>query len=62
MRPFSLILHGDVMLPTVERVALGDGEQPASDGRFLWYVKLLQPHVAVPTILGQLLGWFGREL
>ena len=56
------VLHGDIALSTVEVVALGDSEEPASDGGLLRYVKPLQPHAAVPAVLWQLLSWFGRKL
>lgn len=46
----------------MKAVALDYSEDPAGDGRVLWYVKLLQPGVAIPTILGQLLSRLGREL
>lgn len=42
--------HGHIALATVEVVALGDGEEPASDGGFLGDVEPLEPHVAVPTV------------
>lgn len=53
------ILHGDVVLAAVESVTLGDGEEPAGDRRVLWDVELLQPHAAIPAVLGQLLSRFG---
>lgn len=43
--------HGHIALSTVEVVALGDGEEPTSDGSLLGYVKPLEPHVAVPAVL-----------
>lgn len=54
--------HGHIALSTVEVLALGDGEEPASDSGVLGHVEPLEPHVAVPAVLGQLLGWFGRQL
>lgn len=54
--------HGHVALSTVEVLALGDGEEPASDGSFLGDVEPLEPDVAVPAVFGQLLAWFGRQL
>lgn len=51
--------HGDVVLSTIEAVAPGHGEEPAGDSSLLWYVEALQPHVAIPTILGQPLSRFG---
>lgn len=52
-------LHSDVVLATVEAVRSGHCECPACHGRFLRDMKPLQPNVAIPTVLGELLSRFG---